>query len=113
MTAPRNAGGWTATGEALHVAASDQRWNMAVVGPEGRTPEGLVALAFGYSPEGVTRRANLIAAAPELVEALRESQHALEAARAYIIKLSGAKNPHREECLARNAALLTRIGDQS
>jgi hypothetical protein len=50
----------------------------------------------------------------ELVEALRESQHALEAARAYIIKLSGAKNPHREECIERNAILLARIegGDQ-
>ena len=63
---------WVATGEALLVSAHEQRWNMAVVvGAEGKTPEGLVALAFGYSPEGVSRRANVIAAAPELVEVVR------------------------------------------
>lgn len=62
---------WEATNEALLINTDHiQQWNMAVVGPEGKTPIGLVAMVWGSSPEGVQRRANVIAAAPSLLEAL-------------------------------------------
>ena len=58
---------WVASNEALLVSTDHvQPWNMAIFGPEGHNPDGLVAMAWGSSPEGVQRRATLLAAAPAL-----------------------------------------------
>ena len=58
-------GPWISTNEALKVDVHhEQPWNMAVVDAKhGKTPIGLVAMVFGSSPEGVERRAALIAEA--------------------------------------------------
>jgi len=71
-------GPWSSKAEALLVEAhGEQKWNMAIVEGEQASCE-LVALAFGYSPEGVSRRARLIAAAPDLLDTLRDAIEALE-----------------------------------
>jgi len=68
---------WSNKNEALYIGdrSDDAKWCMAVVDGEPSSNE-LVALAWGYSPEGVASRARLIAAAPNLMEhgvhALRE-----------------------------------------
>lgn len=90
---------WVAQGDTLRGNAhEDQDWNVAVL--DGELGD-LVALAFGYSPEGVRRRATLIAAAPELLRALRELREAcnmrdrepsLAAADRYTEALFGARD---------------------
>lgn len=62
---------WANKNEALFFAdrPNDAKWCMAVVDGEAASDE-LVALVWGYSPEGVCNRAHLIGGAPELLEAL-------------------------------------------
>lgn len=62
---------WSSKNEALYIGdrPDDAKWCMGVVDGDQSSKE-LVALAWGYSPEGVAKRANLIAAAPDMLEAL-------------------------------------------
>lgn len=61
---------WASKREALYIGErpNDAKWTMAVVDGDQASNE-LVALAWGYSPEGVGSRASLIAAAPEVTHA--------------------------------------------
>lgn len=67
---PESAIGWSCKNEILKVAAhAEQQFNEAVVVGASESSE-LVALVFGYSPEGCHRRAVQIAANPSLLAAL-------------------------------------------
>ena len=71
----------TATNEALKVSAHEQAWNMALVGPDRKTPQGLVAMVFGYSPEGVSKRAHRLADCHTAMDGIPDPAAFVQAAR--------------------------------
>jgi hypothetical protein len=72
MTVVHSGDLWAFTDESLLAKTHpDQQWNSFVVQGDPASRE-LVAMTFGYSPEGSLRRARLVAAAPAMLEALKD-----------------------------------------
>lgn len=74
MAEAKHTGAWSAKNDILLVEAhAEQKWNRAIVEGDPSSND-LVALVFGYSPEGVIRRADRLVTAvnchDELVNAL-------------------------------------------
>lgn len=80
MSAPQSTS-WASKNEALYIGERQDaaKWCVAVVDGEPASNE-LVALVWGYSPEGATKRSRLIAAASELYGALADLLEAVSAA---------------------------------
>lgn len=87
-------GAWSSKNEALYIAERphDAKWCMAVVVGEPFSNE-LVAMVWGYSPEGCSKRATLIAAAPALLSRAEAAESRAQAAEALLAEALEVMEP--------------------